>query len=182
MHYTQINLLPWRKVKRAESIKQWAICSVVSVVVAICLLMYFKYVANQWVAAQKIDNLRIHQEIEKYNGAVAQINRLHELQTNLLNQITAIDNIERTSLGAVRLLSELFDVVPRKIYLTQLKRRGQTLSVYGVASSSRHLSAMMRALTRHPCVLKMSMPHMKRDTVNRGHAQVFYFNLLLKRC
>jgi type IV pilus assembly protein PilN len=146
----RINLLPVRaKKKRNTSIYQLVAMSggvVFTLLLAVIVHFYFQgQIANQ---EKKITDATA--EIKRLEKIIGEVKELDQQKSRLLNQLAVIDKLEKGKRGPVRVLDELSNAIPKRVWLTNFREGGGNLSMTGAAIDNADISEFMRALQKSP--------------------------------
>lgn len=142
----RINLLPWRDEQRQEKKKEFF-----TVLIGFCILgVLCGYV---WVSTvqgsidfQNGRNQLLQNEITALQEKVAEIKELKERRAQLIARMKVIQDLQGKRPLIVRYFDGLVRAVPDGVYLTQLKRAGDQISINGIAESHSRISGFMRNL------------------------------------
>ena len=142
----RINLLPWRDEQRQEKKKEFF-----TVIGGVCILgVLCGYV---WVTGvqgsidnQNARNQRLKDEIAVLQKQVNEIKELKKRREELLARMKVIQDLQGTRPIIVRYFDELVRAIPEGLWVTNLKRTGDTLSMQGVGESTQRVSSLMRNL------------------------------------
>jgi type IV pilus assembly protein PilN len=146
----RINLLPVRaKKKRNTSIYQIVAMSAVLMVAAVtAFTVHSVYQAKVDERASKIaDN---ETEIKRLQKIIGEVNELDKQKTRLLSQLAVIDKLEKGKRGPVRVLDELSNAIPKRVWITSFREAGGMLAITGSAMDNSDISEFMRALQKTP--------------------------------
>lgn len=142
----KINLLPWREAYRKEKKEQF-IAILVGVFVLSAVLAY------AWISSvesaienQNSRNRLLETEIAALEKQVQEIAELKKVRDDLLARIKVIQDLEGTRPVIVRYFDDLVRAVPDGVHLNSVVRRGNTISLEGIAESTNRVSSFMRNL------------------------------------
>ncbi len=141
-----INLLPWRDEYRKE--KQQEFIAVIVGVATVAALVTYVWVSsiNGAIDDQRSRNKFLEVEIKALNKKVVEIRELKKRRTELLERMKVIQGLQGKRPLIVRYFDELVRAVPEGVYIKDLKRSGELVSINGVAESNVRVSALMRNL------------------------------------
>ncbi|MGB3611684.1 MAG: PilN domain-containing protein [Cellvibrio sp.] len=142
----KINLLPWREAYRKEKKEQF-IAILVGVFVLSAVLAY------AWISSvesaienQKSRNRLLETEIAALEKQVQEIAELKKVRDDLLTRIKVIQDLEGTRPVIVRYFDDLVRAVPDGVHLNSVVRKGDVISLEGIAESTNRVSSFMRNL------------------------------------
>jgi type IV pilus assembly protein PilN len=143
---TNINLLPWREQLREDRKKEFftALGMVVAMAVAI-LLLGDRYI-NGGIDNQTALNSYIGDRIIELDAELEEIRELREQKALLTERMGVIQDLNGTRPIIVRLFDELVKTLPEDVYYSIISRRGDSISLEGVAESNGLISDLMRSL------------------------------------
>lgn len=142
----KINLLPWREAYRKEKKEQF-IAILVGVFILSAVLAY------AWISSvesaienQKSRNRLLETEIAALEKQVQEIAELKKVRDDLLTRIKVIQDLEGTRPVIVRYFDDLVRAVPDGVHLNSVVRKGDVISLEGIAESTNRVSSFMRNL------------------------------------
>src|SRR5690554_2113569 len=142
----KINLLPWREAYRKEKKEQF-IAILVGVFVLSAVLAY------AWISSvesaienQNSRNRLLETEIAALEKQVQEIAELKKVRDDLLTRIKVIQDLEGTRPVIVRYFDDLVRAVPDGVHLNSVVRKGDVISLEGIAESTNRVSSFMRNL------------------------------------
>jgi type IV pilus assembly protein PilN len=162
----RINLLPIRqKKKRNTSIYQIVAMSggvVFTLLIAVICHFYFQgQISNQERTITERDA-----EIKRLEKIIGEVKELDQQKVKLLSQLAIIDKLEKAKRGPVRVLDELSNAMPKRVWLASFKEASGTLSMTGAAMDNADISEFMRALQKSPYFTKVELKFTQADTRN----------------
>ena len=139
-----INLLPWREELRKEQKKQFAILSLLTVVLASMVLLYAHLYIGGLLDDQNARNEYLKTETAALDQRIKEIKDLESTRAKLQARINIIQQLQRSRPGVVHLFDELAHTLPNGVYLTGIAQKDLAVTVTGVAQSNARVSAFMR--------------------------------------
>jgi type IV pilus assembly protein PilN len=159
----RINLLPVRAAaKRNTSIYQLiAMSAVVFLAVVVGATVHAVY-------AKKVEerNAKVAEntaEITRLKKIIGEVNQLEKQKERLQNQLAVIDKLEKGKRGPVRVLDEMSNAVPARVWITSFREQGGNLSITGAAMDNSDISEFMRSLQRTPYFSDVSLKFTQAD-------------------
>lgn len=142
----KINLLPWRQAYREEKKREFLV--VIGFVLAVSALGAYFWVSNveSSIDNQNARNRLLESEISKLEAQVKEISELKKVRDDLLVRIKVIQDLEGTRPVIVRYFDEFARAIPDGVHVTLLDKKGNTLSIEGVAESYNRVASFMRNL------------------------------------
>lgn len=140
---TDINLLPWREIKREQAITIFK-TSLISVLVIVALTVFvINYYIGTKIDLQTILNQRITTEVTEYKKHILEIKNLETLRQGLIARMTIIQNLQSTRTLTVRLFAELISILPDGVYVNRMERAGNKIIISGYTESNSNISRLM---------------------------------------
>lgn len=142
----KINLLPWREVYRKEKKDQFV--AVLVAVFIVAALMAYIWIASveSAIENQNSRNRLLESEIAILEKQVQEIAELKKVRDDLLTRIKVIQDLEGTRPVIVRYFDDLVRAVPDGVHLSEVIRKGDVISLTGIAESTNRVSSLMRNL------------------------------------
>ena len=144
---TEINLLPWRAEKREREKNEFISYLLAVVVIAIVTVFGINYYARSLVEQQTQRNAKIKSEITRLEGELREIKTLKILRQTLIARMNIVQDLQATRTLTVRLLNEIIDILPDGVYLYQISRVGDKVTLLGYAQSNTNISDLMRSIS-----------------------------------
>lgn len=142
----EINLLPWRDERRVEQKKEFIAVLGLVVVAALLLVFVSDLVISAQIQQQKDRNAYLQQNIDALNKQVEQISELQRKQTQLLDRMKVIQDLQGNRPIIVRILDQLVRTVPDGVFYTNVSAKDQVITIRGIAESNNRVSSLMRRL------------------------------------
>lgn len=142
----KINLLPWREAYRQEKKREF-----LGIIAGIGLAAVFG--AYVWVSSvqtaienQNTRNQLLNQEIAKLDAQVKEISEIKKVRDDLLARIKVITDLEGTRPVIVRYFDELARAIPDGVWISSAERKGNVVTIVGVAESYNRIASFLRNL------------------------------------
>jgi len=131
----RINLLPWRQEERERRNKEFI--TLVAAVILLSLLAAFASWSyfNNALAEQLDANALIEQENVLLDTALVEIDSLEQRREDIISRMQVIQDLQGRRPVPVRLWDDLAKAMPPALYLNNLKREGDTLTLTGRADN-----------------------------------------------
>jgi type IV pilus assembly protein PilN len=140
---SNINLLPWREVKRARNDRNMLVAS--GVFWAACIitgLLAMQYI-NIKLDEQRERNQYLVKENAKLNRIIADIKKLQAEKRNLVGRIEVIQNLQRDRINIVHVFDDIVRKLPEGVTLDRMRKRGRVIHLNGRAQSNSRVSELM---------------------------------------
>jgi len=144
---TQINLLPWREEHRQEQKKQFAVMTVLTMLLAAAIIGLIHIQMSTKISYQLSRNNYVSTEISKLDKQIAEIKDLRKVRRSLLERMEVIQDLQGSRPSIVHLFTEIVGTVPNGVYLKSLSQTGSNLVMNGQAESNARVSTYMRNLS-----------------------------------
>ena len=167
----EINLLPWRELKREQARKQW-ITELLSSFISIGILVF---IAHSYFVGKKemqlARNQRLQTEISHYQRQIKEMNRLQILQEALFVKIQFIQHLQTTRVFTVKLFDELINILPDEMVLTRIERVSNKVILQGVTGSFSEISNLMHQMEKSRWIQKTALVEIKKSSKNEYTAE-----------
>lgn len=142
----KINLLPWRQAYREEKKREFI--GIIVAVVIVALLGAYSWIASveSAIENQNARNQLLNQEIAKLDAQVKEISEIKKVRDDLLARIKVITDLEGTRPVIVRYFDEMVRAIPDGVWLTSIDRKGDVVTIEGVAESYNRIASFLRNL------------------------------------
>ena len=142
----QLNLLPWRELRRKELNRQ-VINIAVGVALLMCGLVYWAYLyMNNQIEEQQQRNTYLEQEIQKVERELKEVNQVKKKKAQLLSRMEVIQKLQSDRTRMVRLFDGLAKNLPKGMYLSLFQIKGNKITLKGSADSNGTVSKFMRLI------------------------------------
>ena len=160
-----INLLPWREEQRQEQTRQFATVTALSLLLTAAVIFMVHVTIDGQINHQKHRNTMLQNEITRLDVALKQIEELEETKEQLLPRMDVIQSLQQRRPQIVHLFDDFVRTVPEGIFLTEIKQKGDELTIKGIAESNGRVSAYMRNIDASDW---MSTPRLKVIETKKG--------------
>ena len=169
----RINLLPWRDEQRQQKKKEFF--TVLGGFCVLGLLVGYIWVSSEQSAIDNQDarNKRLNDEIAALQKQVDEIKELQKRKEELIARMKVIQDLQGTRPIIVRYFDELVRAIPEGLWVEQLQRTGETLSIEGIGESTQRVSALMRSLDGSEWFSNANVSSMSASPANGEQAQKF---------
>ena len=178
---TDINLLPWREQKREREKKNFITSLLVGVVGSIIIVFLINYYALYLVDLQTDRNQRLKNEITELEKQIKEISDIRTLRQALIARMIIVQNLQATRTLTVRLLDEIIKIIPDGVYLYQIGRVGDKVTILGYAESNTNISQLMRSIEKSVWTQDPELTEIKKITdVKQSNENEFKLSFILK--
>jgi len=142
----RINLLPKKEIKKRAALLEQGVVAGVAVFVVLAGLLLFYMHAQGKVEALEQDIAKTKLELKEMEKKKAQIEEYKAAELVVQRKIDVIKKLEQQKSGPVLMLDEIAKVLPPKMWLTQLKSQGSSLTMEGIAIDNETIAEFMTKL------------------------------------
>lgn len=164
----RINLLPVREAERALGRRRQVSLLVLSVIV-ILLMMALPYSFQARKLAQldrEIESLR--QELVRLEQQTKEVKDLDRKRAELQAKLRVIEDLKKRRTGPARVLSDLADATPEKLWLTEFTESGGAASIQGLAMDNQTIAEFMRRLQQSPYFYDVDLVETSQTLIQPG--------------
>lgn len=141
---TDINLLPWRELKREQDKTLFQIHLIAALAVAATFIFIVNHYLVTEIDLQSGLNQRIAVEVTEYKKQIKAIKNLQTLRQHLIARMSIVQNLQSTRTLTVRLFDELITILPAGVYVTRVARIGNKILLLGYTESNSNISHLMK--------------------------------------
>lgn len=172
----QINLLPVREARRKADLRQYFMQVVLVVLLtAGGIALVHSRVKDQISQAEK----RIHQmeaDIDQFKPQLEQVAEFKKRKSELEKKIDIIDGLDKARSGPVRVMSELAERTPDRLWLLELKTKGTQVQMKGESLDNEIVAVFLRSLGESPYFDNVDLDSTKMNA-DKGGLKVLRFEL-----
>ena len=141
-----INLLPWRAEERLRRNKEIiTLVAAVTLLALIAALATWSYFNNE-LEEQRDANALITQENNRLDAALVEIDSLEQRRADIISRMSVIQDLQGRRPVPVRLWDDIAKAIPPALYLNNLKREGDLITLTGLADNPNVVSSLIRNL------------------------------------
>lgn len=144
----RINLLPVPKARKSEALVLQLVAGVV-ILAGIAGVSFFISSQKEAEIAEIQGNIAQRQrEIEELKAKVGEVEKYKRQAQELERQLGVIRNLEKGRSGPVKMMDELTQIIPRKLWISSFKEAGKRVTIDGQAESGPVISDFLDALKK----------------------------------
>jgi type IV pilus assembly protein PilN len=178
---TRINLLPHREERRKRARQHFAATAVLTAIVGLVIVGAVHLYFAEMIDAQNERNKFLKGEIARLDKQIAEIRKLKDEITALLERKKIIETLQTDRAQTVHLLDELVRQMPEGVYLKSVTQKGLNVKLEGYAQSNARVSTLMRNIEASPWLENPGLVEVKAATVGNRRVSQFELDLSVKR-
>lgn len=161
---TEINLLPWREIAREHNKKQFSVMLLIALITSVVIVAIMNFYVTSLIESQSTRNERLKQEIVLFDQQIIEIKKLKELRSNLISRMMIVQGLQSRRMLTVHLFDEIIKVLPDNVYLTNVKRVADEVTMMGYSDSNSNVSLLMRNIQNNPWIQEPELTEIKKPT------------------
>ncbi len=146
----RINLLPVREIEAKVGRKQEALVG------GACLGLVFiaaagVYGYQAWQLSRlEAESADLQNEVQRLSPVVKEVAELQNSVSALKEKNKVIDDLNKKRTGPVKIMEDLSDATPARLWLTEFKEMGGTVTIDGFATDNQTIADFLKTLSRMP--------------------------------
>jgi type IV pilus assembly protein PilN len=164
----KINLLPYRDILKKNNINNHAIAAGATLVLALLLIVIVNITITTKIGRVEREIARVETEIASNKKIMEEIDKLKAEKELYRKQFQIIEKLKKDKKGPVIMLDELATKIPEKIWLLELKQKGNTLELVGAALDNKYVSKFMSDLESSPYFSKVDLITSEMKLAKKG--------------
>lgn len=160
----RINLLPVKAAQKKIQLRNQAIIAVVTILLVCggCLAVYSSLQSE--ISAVKKEISKNNAEIKALEKKIGEVNKFKKLQEELKNKLDVLASLKSAKSGPVHLMDDLITALPEKLWVTDYKEKGGTISISGVGLDEEDVANFMTNLDKSPYYQNVVLKVTKQKT------------------
>ncbi len=146
----EINLLPHREARRAADLRETIAVLVLGLVVVGGGIFFIHKRVQSDLANAKASVVQLEADIERYESQQQLVNKFKSHKQQLQSKLDVIDGLEQARNGPVRILDELSNKVPDRLWLTVIETKGKGIKLEGQSLDTGVVADFLRGLNASP--------------------------------
>ncbi|MCE0723113.1 MULTISPECIES: PilN domain-containing protein [Legionella] len=168
---TQINLLPWRELKREQEKKLFTMMLLVCIVASGFIVFLINSYASGLVSNQVTRNQMLQKEINTMDAQIKEIKNLQKAREMIISRMSVVQHLQSTRTLMVHLFDELINITPSGVYLTQVEGKNDVITVSGYTESNTFVSMLMRNIENNEWVHNPILSEIKKESNEKKKQQ-----------
>lgn len=139
-----INLLPWREVRKEEQKREYLTYLAIGLIITGLILLGIHFVITRWISGQQSVNHFLEAKVKVLDSQIVEINALEKEKKQLLDRMEIIQELQKSRPQVVQFFDGLVRIIPDGLHLTNIARTGEQVLIDGRAESNTRVSTFMR--------------------------------------
>jgi type IV pilus assembly protein PilN len=142
----QINLLPVREVRRRFEARQMMLQLVLVLILTSAAIGAFHTRMTSQIQRTQARITQMDKDIAQFKPQLDQVEAFKKKKKELEKKIEVIENLDRMRRGPVRVLAELSDRIPDRVWITSLDTNGTQVKLQGESLDNELVAIFVRNL------------------------------------
>ena len=142
----EINLLPVREARRKADLRQYFMQLVLVVIVVGGGVGLFQSRISDQIEKTQGRVTQMQSDIDQFAPQVAQVQAFKKRKSQLEKKIDVIDSLDKARSGPVRVMDELAQRTPDRLWLTEISTAGNTIKLKGQSLDNELVALFLRSL------------------------------------
>lgn len=146
----RINLIPAEEAQRSAGRRQQVAIGLLAAAGTVLTLV----IAHGWqqvsILSANREQARLERQLAELKGPYDQVVAMERQKKELQEKLTVIRDLEAKKFGPVRMLADLSDATPDKLWLTEFNERGGNIKLAGLGVDEQTVADFMRRLSTSP--------------------------------
>ena len=142
----QINLLPVREVRKRFEARQILLQLVLVLILTSAAIGAFHTRLSSQMERTQARILQMDKDIAQFKPQIEQVEAFKKKKKELEKKIEVIESLDRARRGPVRILAELSDRIPDRVWVTSLETNGAQLKLQGESLDNELVAVFVRNL------------------------------------
>jgi type IV pilus assembly protein PilN len=176
----RINLLPYRKIRRAERQRQFNLMLMGTFIAGIAVVFLGNNYISGQIDSQMERNARLESAIAQLDKEIAEIKDLKGKISAVLERKRVVENLQSGRGKAVTLLDEIARQLPEGVYLKGIRQQGDIITLDGVADTNARVATLVRNFGSSTLMESPELIEIHAITVNNLKQSAFTLNVKQK--
>jgi len=164
----EINLLPHREARRAADLRESVALLCLGLVVVLSGIFFTYQSVKSDLVSARASIAQLEADIERYKPQQKLVKHFKKQKKQLQNKLNIIDSLEQARNGPVRILDELSNSVPDRLWLTAIKTKGKGIKLEGQSLDTGVVADFLRSLNASPFFVNVDLDKTSRGKVGAG--------------
>lgn len=158
----RLNLMPWREQRRARVVRRFQLMLVVTLVVALCGVIWLDQMARSRLARQALVVASHQAELKRLDTMLGQVDQLRSRRAALQAEHVAVSALDAGRSQVPGLFLALEQALPEGARLTEVDVEAGRLRLGGLAASATVVAQFMRDLEHVGVVRDLELVQLRR--------------------
>jgi len=164
----EINLLPHREARRAADLRETAAVLLLGLVVVFAGIFFTAQSVKSDLAVARASVSQLQADIDRYKPQQAQVAAFKLQKKELQDKLDIIASLEQARSGPVRIMDELSENIPDRLWLTSIKTKGHGIELEGQSLDTGVVADFLRGLNASPYFDNVDLDKTSGGKVVRG--------------
>jgi type IV pilus assembly protein PilN len=164
----EINLLPHREARRAADLRESVALLLLGLVVVLSVIFFAHQSVKSDLASAKASIAQLEADIERYKPQQVLVEGFKQQKKQLQDKLDVIASLEQARSGPVRVLDELSNNVPDRLWLTGITTKGKGIKLEGKSLDTGVVADFLRGLNVSPFFSNVDLDKTSGGEVVRG--------------
>ena len=164
----EINLLPHREARRAADLRETIALLCLGLVVVLSVIFFFYQSVKSELVSARASVAQLEADIERYKPQQVLVEGFKRQKKQLQDKLDIIARLERARSGPVRILDELSNRVPERLWLTGITTKGRGIKLQGKSLDTGVVADFLRSLNASPFFSNVDLDKTSGGEVVRG--------------
>jgi type IV pilus assembly protein PilN len=167
-----VNLLPWRIELREERKREFFVLLIIAAGGASLIVFFLYLVMAAQVSTQTKINSLLQEQIAELDVKIIAIGSLKKDRESLLDRMEVIQNLQSDRSLVVHLFDQIVRVLPPGVYLVQVDKKDNVITLSGKAESNARVSQLMRNIDASPWLINPVLTEIKSSDDKSSDSRV----------
>jgi type IV pilus assembly protein PilN len=164
----EINLLPHREARRAADLRESVALLFLGLVVILSVIFFTYQSVKSDLVSAKASIAQLEADIDRYKPQQVLVEGFKQQKKQLQDKLDIIASLEQARSGPVRMLDELSDRVPERLWLTAITTKGKQIKLEGKSLDTGVVADFLRSLNGSPFFSNVDLDKTSGGDVVRG--------------
>lgn len=164
----EINLLPHREARRAADLRESVALLLLGLVVVLSGIFFSHQSIKTDLASARSSVVQLEADIERYKPQQVLVEGFKKQKKELQDKLDIIASLEMARSGPVRILDELSNSVPERLWLTSISTHGKEIKLKGQSLDTGVVADFLRSLNSSRFFTNVDLDKTSGGNVVRG--------------
>lgn len=173
----RINLIPVPKARKQERLIIESIFAAIFIAGTVVACFIYGSTKEKAVSDAKVINQQIQSQINELKAKVGEVEKFKLKLKTLQDQLKVIQDLEAKRSGPVRMMDELTDLVPRKLWIESFKEQNGKLTIQGYAQDGPIIADFLESIKKSKHFSNAQLQVINSQEQNQTETQKFTIQL-----